>query len=111
RAYGLLYEIETTLAALIEENMINHYGIGWNQRLDLRRNFKNLHLYELVSFFGKYSSILTHFTETERMKLYEIVPIRNKICHMKLITLEELEQLKMVHSLVINAENFEVCRR
>lgn len=103
-AYSMLYEIETTLAKIIESNMKIHYGLGWQQRLRLRRNFNTLYFHELIAFFGKYPSTLPHFTEHQRNQLYDIVPIRNKVCHMKNLNIKEYKALKDVHRLIRRIE-------
>ncbi|MCM3003664.1 hypothetical protein [Priestia koreensis] len=97
QAYGMLYHIETTLKQTVETIMTNQYGLLWRRKL---KEEEKEYLYEIISIFGKYKPLITIFTPLDRKKLYELIPIRNKICHMKHIAILEYKFLEECLELV-----------
>ncbi|MCM3006869.1 hypothetical protein [Priestia koreensis] len=99
-AYRMLYEIEVGLREWAEEIMNKHHGHLWRRKLDEERKE---HFYHTLSLFGKYEQLQTFFTPSERSHLYKLIPIRNKICHMQLLTIEEYEFLASCYAVVAGA--------
>ncbi|KOO47169.1 hypothetical protein AMD01_06700 [Priestia koreensis] len=99
-AYRMLYEIEVGLRERAEEIMNRHHGPLWRRKLYEERKE---HFYHTLSLFGKYEQLQTFFTPSERSRLYKLIPIRNKICHMQLLTIEEYGFLVSCYSLVTSS--------
>jgi hypothetical protein len=79
----MLYEIETTLRDITDSIMRKRYGSMWRRKFDEEGRY---YLHDTIALFEKYSELLNIFSLTEKQKFYSLVPIRNKICHMTLIT-------------------------
>jgi hypothetical protein len=98
KSYRMLYEIETTLRYIADSKMRQQYGPLWRRRFGEEGRY---YLHDIIALFGKYSELINIFSLTERQRFYSLVPIRNKICHMNLITPSEYDLLKQCHELVI----------
>jgi hypothetical protein len=107
KAYGQLYEIETTMRSCIRKNMAEEYDPNWYytsaryaglQKLP-RRPFEKLHLYELEKYFHIYPCF--SFPQKFFKKLHILYPIRNKIAHCRDLTNEEVSQLEEIHHYVL----------
>ncbi|MGE7219701.1 hypothetical protein ACQKJC_25025 [Priestia koreensis] len=99
-AYRMLYEIEVGLRECAEEIMNKHHGPLWRRKLDEERKE---HFYHTLSLFGKYEQLKAFFTSPERSRLYKLIPIRNKVCHMKLLSIEEYDFLVSCYSVVTSS--------
>lgn len=96
-SYRMLYEIENTLRENADSKMRQLYGPMWRRRLDEEgRNY----LHDTIALYGKYKELGNTFGKTERKRLYHLIPIRNKICHMNFITPYEYDLLNWCHEIV-----------
>lgn len=97
-SYRMLYEIETTLRNIADSKMRQHHGPIWRRKFgEEGRDY----LHDTIAVFGTYSELINIFSPTERRRFHSLVPIRNKICHMNLITPHEYDLLNHCHELVI----------
>ncbi len=76
------------------------YGIAWEHLVKEKHRFATCYYHELIPYFAKYSPLQKIFTEKERKQLYQLTPIRNKICHMKKLNPNDYNFLKECHLLV-----------
>jgi hypothetical protein len=100
QAYQLLYDIETTLRQIISHHMNISYGRAWEHRVYEKHPFTSCYFHELIPYFVKYPPLQEIFTTDERRQLYQLTPIRNKICHMKLLDQQEYALLERCHLLI-----------
>lgn len=95
-AYGMLYEIETKLHRMVITNLIKNYGQTWL----IQRYDNKIYLHDLISYFGKYPKVLTHFDRPQLYKLFKLPAIRNKVAHAVLIDENEYKHLTKCYRLV-----------
>lgn len=100
KAYGILYKLEKSLRKHIEKTMQKEYGQGWwtkapleNKYPPYKKHFNNFYLHETISLLSSYECLSIQFNREVFAQLVSIVPIRNKVAHMKLIALEDYELL------------------
>lgn len=98
KSYRMLYEIETTLRDIADSKMRQRYDPIWRRKFGEEGRY---FFHDTIALFGKYSELINIFSLTEKQRFYSLVPIRNKICHMNLITPYKYELLKQCHGLVI----------
>ena len=84
QAYRMLFEIETTLRNVIEFKMFESYGHIW--RSMFHEHKRKYFYHDTVACFGKYQPLIEVFDDEQRRMLYELNEIRNKVCHMELIS-------------------------
>lgn len=101
-SYRMLYEIETTLRDIVDNKMRQRYGPIWRRRFGEEGRY---YLHDTIALFGKYSELFNIFNPTEKRRFHSLVPIRNKICHMNLITPYAYDLLKQCHELVMKQQN------
>ncbi|WP_418201602.1 hypothetical protein [Alkalihalobacterium sp. APHAB7] len=102
QAYVLLYEMENHLREVIAAQLKSHYGTYWEIYLDEKRPLYKATLTDLVSYFGKYPSVLTQVDPSKRKELYKLEPIRLKIIRTQEITMDEYNLFNKEHSFVIS---------
>ncbi|WP_091587705.1 hypothetical protein [Alteribacillus bidgolensis] len=100
QSYQYLYAIETSLRKTIAAELLAAYGTAWEHRTQEKHAFATCYYHELIPYFAKYPPLQKFFTEMERKQLYQLTPIRNKICHMKNLKEKEFKQLKNCYQLV-----------
>ena len=96
-SYRLLYQIENDLKEIIFTIFLKN-----NRMLQENRSLDSMYLHEIIACFGKYNILKHLFTSEERQHLYDLVEIRNKICHMKLISYHEKNRLQDCFTFVRN---------
>lgn len=96
-SYRMLYEIETALRDIADSKIRHCYGDTWRKNLGEEGRY---YLHDTIALFGKYKELINIFSPTEKQRFYSLVPIRNKICHMLLISLNEYNLLKQCHEIV-----------
>lgn len=101
-SYRLMYQIEISLKSQIRDSMKSHYGKHWKYKLNSTDNFPNVLFHQLIPYFAKYKPLNHLYTDNERKELYNLILIRNKICHMELINQEQFDLLSQAHSLVLS---------
>ncbi|UZJ78600.1 hypothetical protein [Fictibacillus sp. KU28468] len=108
-AYGQLYEIENTLRLIIVSKMEAKYGANWYYIISLKvlrrrpsKEFLNLDLHELISFFRIYPELTIIFPLKMIKSFPTIFPIRNKIAHCKYLNEYELKELNNFYHRFIN---------
>ncbi|ADU28472.1 hypothetical protein [Evansella cellulosilytica] len=99
-AYGLLYEVETTLVEIIEKTLRKKYGLEWPIVLKVRRPLETSRYYEIVGCYVKYEPLKSVFTKEEQQLLFSLDVTRNKIAHMKVITDSEMSKLEEAHLVI-----------
>lgn len=114
-AYGILYKLEKNLRKHIEKTMQKEYGQGWwtkapleNKYPPYKKHFNNFYLHETISLLSAYPCLSIQFSKEVFAQLVSIVPIRNKVAHMKFITLEDYELLLEIEAVIkqiINKNN------
>lgn len=97
KAYQMLYEIEVSLKSNAERRMSIKHGPLWRRKYG-EEGKKNL--YNVIGLYGKYEELKGFFSTSDRAKLYRLIPIRNKICHMQLLMENEYDLLDVCHQLV-----------
>ncbi|WP_100398863.1 hypothetical protein [Bacillus sp. FJAT-44742] len=88
KAYSYIYDIETILR---KEFTSNAPSLSFK---------KDLSFWQLISLQLDYDNL--SISGGDKQKLRRTVSIRNKVCHMKPITYQELMMLKQVHSSLKN---------
>lgn len=101
-AYKLLYEIETSLKAQLETCMTHKHGTYWRNHIKEKHRYDDIRLVELIPYFTKYTPINQLFTKTVIDELYKLIPIRNNICHMLLISDHEFIKLQNIYAMVMS---------
>lgn len=104
-AYKLIYEIEIGLKGQIRQSMFKAYGKHWKHKINTTERFSSALFHEIIPYFAKYKPLQNIYSEKERKELYALIPIRNKICHMKLLNIEEFNLLTKTHDLVVSRLN------
>ncbi len=56
--------------------------------------------YDVIRLCGKYEELKDFYSISDRAALYKLIPIRNKICHMQLLTEDEFYFLASCWGLV-----------
>jgi hypothetical protein len=112
-AYRLLYEMETKLRMIIDDTLQKEYGLYWYLRSSVLPNINFLiaNYFQLIHIIRKFPSLKSHFTETQIKELTQLNEVRNNICHMKDLTLEEYEHLVYCHGLVSILSGASIKRR
>lgn len=100
-AYSMLYEIENHLRLIVKTNMQKKYGYNWVSILYEKLDEQTSYYHEIIAFFGKYPTVLPHFSSKQLKLLKQLTPIRNKIAHSHLITQIEYELLEECYKFVI----------
>ncbi|MFA9457446.1 hypothetical protein ACERJO_11845 [Halalkalibacter sp. AB-rgal2] len=85
-AYSLIYDIETTLKHLLYSKLYLHH-------------FHNNETYNKILNLVEMNDLLS-FSDTQYETLRKTHSIRNKVCHMRSISQEDLALLKEVHHLL-----------
>lgn len=102
QSYQYLYVIESSLRETISSELLASYGTNWENRVREKYALTTCYYHELVPYFAKYPTLQKLFNEAERKQLYQLTPIRNKICHMKILETKEFEHLENCYRLVEN---------
>lgn len=100
QSYQYLYAIEMSLRETITRELLSAYGTAWEQQTGEKHTFSTCYYHELIPYFAKHSPLQKFFTATERKQLYQLTPIRNKICHMRTLEEKEFKQLESCYQLV-----------
>jgi hypothetical protein len=91
--------------------MKDAYGATWEYFINEKHPFSSCYFYELIPYFAKYKPLHKIYTIKDRNQLYQLTPIRNKICHMKMLDQQEYTDLKKCHLLVVRSFEIKTYRK
>lgn len=107
KAYQYLFEIENTLRNVIKNRMHEAYGLDWERvapRINKipQKNFQTLRFHNLITWFKVYPPLQPVFPSKILSDLESLIPIRNKIAHCKLLTIQEFNDLRETYQLIFS---------
>lgn len=97
--YGHLFVIETTVRKIINQTLLEEFGVHWS--VTLKRHYKNnitnkplenMYFHELLSLISLIPKLKQVFGGLDK-NFYELIPIRNKIAHCIIINEKEFSVL------------------
>ncbi|MBP1931888.1 hypothetical protein J2Z37_001889 [Ammoniphilus resinae] len=102
-SYRILYELETKLRTMIDDTLTREFGYTWHlSQKYISFDFHTAHYYQLLQIIRKFPTLKEKFTQKQIEKLTNLNAIRNKICHMRDISIPEYKKLVTCHKIVIS---------